>query len=86
MTFVHGQWNAVCARCGGEYKARQLKKEWNGLRTCFGGGTKNCWEPKHPQLSVRGKVDRQAPPWVRPEAPDVDISVGSGNEITRDDL
>jgi hypothetical protein len=81
-----GQWNVVCARCGFEYKARQLRKEWTGVRTCHGPGTNDCWDPKHPQLSVKGKADRQAPPWVQPEAPDIDVSPGSGNEVEASDL
>ena len=28
-----GQWNVCCDRCGFQYKSRQLRKEWNGLRT-----------------------------------------------------
>ena len=37
---------AVCDRCGFKYKYTQLRKEWQGLRTC-----NDCWSMKHPQLS-----------------------------------
>lgn len=37
---------------------------------CFGEGTNNCWEPRHPQDFVRGVKDKQTPPWVRPEGAD----------------
>jgi len=84
--YKHGQWNAICDRCGFKYKSDQVRKEWNGLRVCSGGGTNNCWEQRQPQDFVKGKVDRQAPPWARPEAPDFDVSPGSGNEVTADDL
>jgi hypothetical protein len=70
MTFESGQHNVICDRCGRKYKARQLRKEWNGLRTCTGAGTCNCWEPRHPQDHVRGVSDKQTPAWVRPEPPD----------------
>lgn len=70
MAFEAGQWNAICDRCGFKFKARQLRAEWNGLRTCHGTGTNGCWEPRHPQDYVRGKVDDQKPSWTRPEAPD----------------
>lgn len=83
--YEHGQWNAVCDRCGFEYKSRQLSKEWNGLRTCKGAGTNECWEPRHPQDFVRGKIDNQTVPWTRPES-DLDVSDGSGNEVSRSDL
>lgn len=79
--FVLGQWNAICDRCGREYKNVDLRLEWTGLRVC-----RKCWEPRHPQDFVRGKPDKQAPPWVRPEPPEIDVSPGSGNEVSGDDL
>ena len=36
---------AICDRCGFRYRLHELKKEWNGLKTC-----PNCFETKHPQL------------------------------------
>lgn len=79
--FEKGQWNVLCDRCGFKYKARQLRKEWNGLRVCSGAGTNDCWEPRHPQDKVRGKVDRQAPPWVRPEGADVDATPPDAEDL-----
>jgi ribosome-binding protein aMBF1 (putative translation factor) len=79
--YAHGQWNVVCDRCGGDFKSAQLRKEWTGLRVC-----RDCWDYRHPQEFLRGKKDRQAPPWVRPEQPEIDVSPGSGNEVSRDDL
>jgi hypothetical protein len=81
MTFELGQWKCQCDRCGFWFKARQLRKEWNGLRVCG-----DCWEPRHPQDFVKGKADRQAPVWVRPDSDGPDVSVGSGNEVTEGDL
>lgn len=57
-----GAWLAICDRCGLERKSHQLRQEWTGLRVCS-----ECWEPRHPQETLRGREDRQAPPWVRPE-------------------
>lgn len=68
--YVHGQHNAICDRCGFKYKSGQLRLEWTGLRVCDGVGTNRCYEPRHSQDGVRGKPDRQAPAWVRPEGPD----------------
>jgi hypothetical protein len=84
--FELGQWRAVCDRCGGEFKARQLRLEWTGLRVCHGVGTHGCWEPRNVQEKVKGVKDRQAPPWVRPEPPEIDVSPGSGNEVGPGDL
>lgn len=64
-------WNVICDRCGREYRNHQLRQEWNGLRVCHGAGTINCWEPRNVQEFVRGTADRQTPPWVRPEPPDI---------------
>lgn len=63
--FELGQWNVICDRCGFKFKARSLREEWTGLRVCG-----DCWEARHPQERVRGKQDRQAPPWARPELED----------------
>jgi hypothetical protein len=86
MTYVHGAWNAICDRCGFRYKNTQLRKEWTGLRVCSGADTNDCYEVRHPQEFVRGKADKKTPPWVRPEAEEIDVSPGSGNEVSADDL
>lgn len=66
-TFKLGKWKADCDRCGLTYHNDQLRREWTGLMVCFGPGTAECWEPRHPQDFVRGVRDAQAPPWTRPE-------------------
>lgn len=81
--YKHGQYNAICDRCGFKYKSGQLRHEWTGLRVCSGGGTNDCFEERHPQDFVKGKADRQSPSWVRPEAEDVFVNPG---DITADDL
>jgi hypothetical protein len=84
--YVAGQWKAQCDRCGVDYLARNLSKEWTGLRVCRGPGTNDCFEPRHPQDFVKGKADRQSTAWSRPRSPEIDVSVGSGNEVLPDDL
>lgn len=81
MAFILGQWKVVCDRCGFEFRNVQLRKEWTGLRVCG-----DCWEPRHPQDRLRGKADRQSPPWVRPQVDGPDVSPGSGNEVQPGDL
>lgn len=80
-TYVLGQWKAICDRCGQTHLSSNLRLEWTGLRVCS-----DCYEPRHPQDYVKGKTDRQAPPWVRPRPPEIDVSVGSGNEVSAEDL
>lgn len=86
MGYVKGAWKADCDRCGFTFKNRQLAKEWTGLRVCKGPDTNDCWEPRHPQEKLRGKADRQATPWSRPEQDGPDVSPGSGNEVSPNDL
>lgn len=84
--YISGAWLTLCDRCGFRYHNFKLRKEWTGLRVCSGAGTNDCWEPRHPQDLVKGKKDRQAPAWTRPDSDGTDVSVGSGNEVSRDDL
>lgn len=81
MTYVHGAWNADCQRCGFTYKSGQLRREWTGLRVCS-----ECFDMRHPQETLRAKSDRQAPPWVSPDVDGTDVSPGSGNEVSPEDL
>lgn len=76
--FAKGQWNAVCDRCGFECKSGQMRQEWTGLRVCPG-----CFDARHPLDFVRGKRDQQAPPWVRPEPPEVELTT---NQVQPGDL
>jgi len=62
MSFELGKWKVVCDRCGFRMKNTDLRLEWTDLRVC-----QKCWDQKHPQLDVKGREDKQAPPWVRPE-------------------
>ena len=64
--YVAGQWNCICDRCGFKRKSGDMSKTWEGWMVC----TDTCWEPKHPQLFVKGVPDNIVPPWTRPEAPD----------------
>ena len=81
-TFKPGQWKAECDRCGRWKHSGELRLEWTGLRVC----ADTCWEARHPQEFVRGKKDEQAPPWSRPKRDGIDVSPGSGNEVTEDDV
>lgn len=61
-TYVPGDWNATCDRCGRKFKASQLSRTWDNLMVCS-----RDWEPRHPQDFVRGVPDTEAPPWTRPQ-------------------
>ena len=74
--YRHGQWNAICDRCGFKLKSSQLKKEWTNLRVC-----QECWEPRHPQDFVKGRADNQRVPWTRPEGEDRFPDPISGDDL-----
>lgn len=76
--YIHGDWNAICDRCGFESKASKLKEEWTGLRVCS-----ECWEPRHPQDFLRGVPDDPSVPWTRPDSDaDTDTTDIEGNSLT----
>jgi hypothetical protein len=60
--YIPGDPWAICDRCGFQVRMSQTKKTWDGLRVCIPD-----WEPKHPQLTIRGRVDRQMVVDGRPE-------------------
>ncbi len=70
----HGRWpgtnKVVCDVCGFWYSSDNVKKRWDGLITCHAD-----WEPKHPQLSIRGVREQLVTSIVRPEPTDVFINV-----------
>lgn len=68
--FVSGQWNAICDRCGFQYKSAELRAEWTGLRVCS-----LCFETRHPQDLIKVRAERGGVPWSRPEP--LPISVGT---------
>jgi hypothetical protein len=67
----------ICDRCGFKKRSSETKKEWTGLIVC-----EPCWDPKHPQEAVRGRIDKQAVKDARPEQPDVFTTT----PVTVDDL
>lgn len=64
--YKHGSWNAVCDRCGFEFKMHQLRKDWQGLMVC-----REDWEPRHPQDFLRTRPERGGVPISRPEPEDI---------------
>jgi hypothetical protein len=66
--YKHGSWNAVCDRCGFEFKMYQLRKDWQGLMVC-----REDWEPRHEQDFIRTRPERGGVPISRPEPEDINI-------------
>lgn len=73
----------ICDRCGFEFRLNQLRKEWNGLKTCNGPNTNQCWEPRHPQDFVRARNADRAPYDKRVVG---EITYLNPGDVTEDDL
>lgn len=65
-----GDWLAVCDRCGFEFHASELKKDWQGFMVCS-----KDHETRHPQDLLKGRKERIGVPWTRPEPTDQFITV-----------
>ena len=65
-----GEYNVICDRCGGKFKASECRTEWTGLFVC----TRGCWERRHPQLDLPAAHDDQSVPIARP---DIAQSIGT---------
>jgi hypothetical protein len=63
-------WKAICDRCGFQFPADQLIKDWQGLMVCH-----DDYETRHPQDFVKGVPDNTTPPWTRPEPANVFVEV-----------
>ena len=80
MAYASGKFAyALCDRCGFRYKYKDLRKEWNGAKTC-----RSCYEEKHPQLeTTRNVIDPEA---LYEARPNTDREVGNGRVSTNNDL
>jgi hypothetical protein len=70
MSYIAGNWNAICDVCGFKFKASEMRKRWDGLMTCA-----HDFEQDHPQKYLRVKEDKTSVPWVRTRPADVFVAV-----------
>lgn len=61
--YVAGDHKVLCDICGLTYMRSQTRLQWNNLLACD-----DCFDPKHPQLNIRGKADKQSVDIARPES------------------
>lgn len=74
-----GDFYRICDRCGYKVHASQTARTWDNLWVHRVG----CFETRHPQDFVRGRVDVQAVREARPEATDTFLDT---NEVTAESL
>lgn len=77
--YAHGEFNAICDRCGFKCKSSRIRTEWTGLKVCID----RCWERRNQQDLIRAVTDKQSLSWARPEGEDRFQGVG---DITAADL
>ena len=76
MAYASGKYAyGMCDRCGFRYYLSELRKEWNGLKTC-----PECFETKQPQLEPNPHV--ADPEALYQPRPDLDIEAGQGRVYT----
>jgi len=63
--YILGDHKVICDLCGLTYMRSETKLQWDNLLACS-----DCYSPKHPQLNIRGKADRQNVDIARPEPED----------------
>lgn len=68
-----------CMRCGKIRGRSRLRQEWTGLLVCEA----TCWEPRHPQMALRGVPDAQTVPWARPDPEPIFLNPG---DVSASDL
>jgi hypothetical protein len=59
--YIAGDHNVICDISGQKRKRSECMYTWDGLLV-----SKDKWDPKHPQLNLRGKEDKIAVPDTRP--------------------
>jgi len=79
VTYYSGRYFQICDICGFKKYNTETRKNWKGQVVC----ADTCYEPKHPQLMIKARADRQAVKDARPEATDVELSPG---DVTADSL
>lgn len=59
--FIPGDHKVLCDLCGLTYMRSETRLQWDNLLACT-----ECYSPKHPQLNIRGKADKQTVDIARP--------------------
>ena len=81
MTYISGTYYQICDICGLRYRNTETRLNWKKQVVCAA----NCYEPKHPQLEIRTRKDKQSVPYPRPDS-DNYLSTNYADRVTADDL
>ncbi len=76
--FKHGDWNVDCDRCGFKRKVSDCRTTWDNLLVC----ADTCWEPRHPQDFVKGRLDHQSIPIARPDSQSMSLETTLSSSLS----
>lgn len=79
--YEKGQWNAVCDVCGFEFKAKELKKRWDGFMVC-----KEDFEVRHSLDFQRAREERVSVPWTRTDDSEGEITAFTTDQTLTADI
>jgi len=63
--YIAGDYNVISDQSGRKFKRSECKFTWDGLLVAI-----SEWEPKQPQLDIRGRDEKIAVKDARPRQPD----------------
>lgn len=75
--YIAGDHKVKCDQCALVYMRSECKKTWDNLLVCD-----ECFDPKQPQLNIRGYADKQSVRDARPPAEDPPLAP----PLTEDDF
>lgn len=73
--YISGDHNVISDQSGQKLKRSDCRYTWDGLLV-----GRDEWEPKHPQIDIRGRDEKIAVADTRPRNPDK-FKVGSVDEL-----
>lgn len=83
-SYIPGEWNVICDRCGFKRKSSQVVKTWDNFIVCSPIIKSGCFETRHPQDFVRAVKDDQTVPFVRREPAEVFTNVAVNCDVYED--
>jgi hypothetical protein len=79
--YIPGDHWVMCELCGMKYRRSECRKNWKGQIVCMD----TCYEPRHPQDTVKVRPDTARPSDPRPDSNHT-LSITNASTTTASDL
>ena len=79
IEYKPGNPHFICDICGLKYRQSEMRMNWKHQMVC----KEYCWEPRHPQISIKAVREKIVVKNSRPEPTPSYLSAG---DVTVDDL